>query len=901
MARHSKKKRSGIACVTALALTMGGAAAWADDVSSAFVTMTDTAAWTTPSPDPSGIAYIPGQDRIVVSDAEVDEIPAPLPGQYRGANLYTMTRGGLLQATGTTKTSGTAWSVEPTGLAYNKNTGSMFVVDDDKKSAFEITNAGGDGVYGTNDDTRRTDTGFKTTPFGNTDPEGIAYDHVRNELLLVNGQTGARFYRLRPGPNGVFDGTGTDDVATEYDLVQYGVMDPEGIAYDEVRDTILVSDDGTRAIYELDQNGALLNKIDLSSIYSRGAANAADVVMAPSSSGSGRSYYLVDRGRDNNSLPEENDGKVFEIRATMPAITNHPPVANAGVDQMLDLGETVTLTGAVLDKDATDTHTVAWTVTGPAPVTMATPNALTTTATFTTAGTYEFSLTAKDSKGAMDSDKATVRVFVPGAARDIATPILASSDDAQEGGGTSGTFVDVDSPDNELGNTGGANPANVLTGLRFGDLPIPKGSEIVSAKIQFKADEGGNDAAAFRIWGEATDNAGTYLKAAGNITARTKTAASVPWSPPAWNAPAQPNGGESGPGQLTPDLKTILQEIVNRPGWAKGNAAAFMISGTGRRTAESKDGLTPPVLMVGFKSPLPNAAPVVNAGAAVTIDAGQTAALDGTVTDDGRPGPVTASWSKDSGPGTVSFANAAAVDTTATFSEAGSYTLRLTADDGALSASATTTVNVRAAQPAPTDPSGPRDATLTAAASGTLVKAGRTATITGTLAPAENGQVVKLQRRTATGWVDVATRSVTAGAQSTARFDVTSGASAVVQYRLVSPATATTTEAVSIGMTVMFYRADILRVIADKDVVKLENTGVVPLDLGGWVLKNKKNGRSVRLPSFTLKPDRVVRIHTGDGASSARHLYLDARDMWGRRGTAVLKDRTGVSADRLRY
>jgi hypothetical protein len=62
------------------------------------------------------------------------------------------------------------------------------------------------------------------------------------------------------------------------------------------------------------------------------------------------------------------------------------------------------------------------------------------------------------------------------------------------------------------------------------------------------------------------------------------------------------------------------------------------------------------------------------------------AALDGTVTDDGKPGPTfTTTWSKVSGPGTVTFANANAEDTTATFSAAGTYTLRLTANDGALS------------------------------------------------------------------------------------------------------------------------------------------------------------------------------------------------------------------------
>ena len=78
-------------------------------------------------------------------------------------------------------------------------------------------------------------------------------------------------------------------------------------------------------------------------------------------------------------------------------------------------------------------------------------------------------------------------------------------------------------------------------------------------------------------------------------------------------------------------------------------------------------------------------APVVDAGAVdliiLPID---TVNLDGTVTDDGLPDPpgmVIPAWSQVSGPGTVVFDDAGAVDTTATFSEAGTYVLQLAADD----------------------------------------------------------------------------------------------------------------------------------------------------------------------------------------------------------------------------
>ncbi|MFH1170076.1 MAG: hypothetical protein V1704_00710 [Candidatus Vogelbacteria bacterium] len=80
-----------------------------------------------------------------------------------------------------------------------------------------------------------------------------------------------------------------------------------------------------------------------------------------------------------------------------------------------------------------------------------------------------------------------------------------------------------------------------------------------------------------------------------------------------------------------------------------------------------------------------NQAPVVNAGVDQTISLPNTAALDGTVSDDGLPNPpatITTTWSKITGPGTVTFENASAVDTTASFSLAGNYALMLTANDG---------------------------------------------------------------------------------------------------------------------------------------------------------------------------------------------------------------------------
>jgi hypothetical protein len=98
-----------------------------------------------------------------------------------------------------------------------------------------------------------------------------------------------------------------------------------------------------------------------------------------------------------------------------------------------------------------------------------------------------------------------------------------------------------------------------------------------------------------------------------------------------------------------------------------------------------------------------NQAPSADAGADQTITLPAAATLSGRANDDGLPIPpslLTLTWSKVSGPGNVTFANASALNTTASFSAAGTYVLRLTAADGALSASDDLTVTAnRQVQP----------------------------------------------------------------------------------------------------------------------------------------------------------------------------------------------------------
>ena len=94
-----------------------------------------------------------------------------------------------------------------------------------------------------------------------------------------------------------------------------------------------------------------------------------------------------------------------------------------------------------------------------------------------------------------------------------------------------------------------------------------------------------------------------------------------------------------------------------------------------------------------------NAAPVVNAGPDQSAQQlTNPVTLHGTVTDDGLPvdALVVSEWSKVSGPGNVTFANAGSPETTATFTAPGIYVLKLLAHDGLDEASDTLEVRVAA-------------------------------------------------------------------------------------------------------------------------------------------------------------------------------------------------------------
>lgn len=145
---------------------------------------------------------------------------------------------------------------------------------------------------------------------------------------------------------------------------------------------------------------------------------------------------------------------------------------------------------------------------------------------------------------------------------------------------------------------------------------------------------------------------------------------------------------ESGPGTVT--FSSPNTAVTNVTFSAVGNYV-LKLSATDSQLSSSD---TVTITVTNNQS---NQVPVVNAGQDATVTLPAAASLNGSVTDDGLPSnQLTIMWSKQTGPGTVIFANAQSAQTTATFSEVGVYTLRLSASDGELTTSDEVLISVTA-------------------------------------------------------------------------------------------------------------------------------------------------------------------------------------------------------------
>ena len=154
--------------------------------------------------------------------------------------------------------------------------------------------------------------------------------------------------------------------------------------------------------------------------------------------------------------------------------------------------------------------------------------------------------------------------------------ILSSSDDAEEK--FDGSSVTTSSSDIELMYDTWNSQGLQTAGLRFDNIVVPSNATIVDAYIQFTADKTNSGSMTITFKGEDVANSTTFANTTNNISGRATTSSSVVWSPPAWT------NNQSGTNEKSPDLSTIVSEVISSNGWQSGNPITFIITGTGNAT-----------------------------------------------------------------------------------------------------------------------------------------------------------------------------------------------------------------------------------------------------------------------------------------------------------------------------
>ena len=161
--------------------------------------------------------------------------------------------------------------------------------------------------------------------------------------------------------------------------------------------------------------------------------------------------------------------------------------------------------------------------------------------------------------------------------------------------------VSTSSTDLELDlDTGFVPNRNQIAGITFFNLPLLQGATVTDAYIQFTAASDSSASQTLTIWGhDIGDSPGVTSANVNDISARTKTTASV-----SWNVDGTWIAGETGAAQRTPSLMPIINEILARGDFGYGDEMTFIIDGNGttRHNVESEEGGIGPQLVIELEA-----------------------------------------------------------------------------------------------------------------------------------------------------------------------------------------------------------------------------------------------------------------------------------------------------------
>ena len=409
-------------------------------------------------------------------------------------------------------------------------------------------------------------------------------------VTLTNPKTSDQLLISGPLPVGI----ALDPASTATRIILTGIASIEAYqnAVQQVRfnNASSAPDSATRQVQVTVNDGQATSIAAVSSIAIDAGANIAPVLdLDGSASGTGFSTIFAVGGggvriADSDvSITDSDDSAMERLTVTL--------VGAKSGDQLLVNGTLPT--GITVDPSSTSTSIM---LAGPASITAyktavqqilfnnASPNPDSTA--------RQLHVTVDDGQAISNLAIATV-TFDTGNTSTLERRISDGADDVEQ----RGSSMALTSTDLELV-TDGTTVQTV--GLRFTGIEIPAGAVITRAYIQFQTDETGSTATSLQIRGLAADDLAPFTAETNNLTARARTSAAADWLPAPWTVI-----DEAGANQRSPDLTTIVQEIVGRAGWQSGNDLGFFISGSGARAARAFESspLKAPLLHIEYTVP----------------------------------------------------------------------------------------------------------------------------------------------------------------------------------------------------------------------------------------------------------------------------------------------------------
>ena len=280
--------------------------------------------------------------------------------------------------------------------------------------------------------------------------------------------------------------------------------------------------------------------------------------------------------------------------------------------------------------------------------------------------------------------------------------------------------LSITSPLIRIGDSATPDDYNRSAWLRFPGVTVPVGATITAASIEVHAAGLTGAIPQMKIDANAVDNAVAPTTRSG-VNAMVHTTASVLWTPPTWTTPTPYN---------SPDVSTVVQEIVNRGGWASGNAIMLFLLDTnvanilGQISFNAVDGspANAAVLSISYNTSTPptaDAGPnqIVGQGVAVNL-AGSGMTINGSITN--------YQWSQISGTAVTLSSDTAQNPTFTAPGSAGDLIFGLVVTDSASLQSPQDQVTITVGAAPPTADAGPDQTDIDSQATVTLDGTGST-------------------------------------------------------------------------------------------------------------------------------------------------------------------------------